>query len=631
MVQTRSQKRKYENYDIETQEIISIQQGNQLIAIIKKKKIDDSIKKKENKDNSNIEEIIEESNFNDKESNFSDKKSNFSDKESNFSDVIKNPIKKYTKKNIDKDFVDDNSTSSKNSQDDYDEFNYLIETIYSGDFFEHIPLEDQKKKLKKNLTVEEIKEFNSQLNIIQDVYRNNGPSVIDILKMKIPLEQKQKLLERLHHFINNEVLSPEYNTNLKFLNTNINVNPELLELENSIKQKAVKELSYKDKILRSKMPFDNKVITYQKLEIMETYEESNSDDFIKYKNWIDSLLSIPFGKYINIPVNKDSSNKELQNYIKSVRETLDKNLSFLEKPKDQIINIVSQMIRNPDCNINAIGLHGVKGTGKSSIGSSIAEALGRPLKMISLGGESDSSSLTGHGFTYVGSQPGRITEILRESKIMNAVVLIDEIDKLSQTHQGKEIIGTLIHLTDSSTNNKYNLDRYYSGIEFDLSKVLFIFTYNDPSKVDKILADRLYKIKVDNYNFKEKLEITNKHLISTILEKLNLQNENISFADDAINYLVQTSSSDEGMRNIKTKIKIILSRINVLLLTNKDDKIINLKYSKLYDYYNNKNTLSDDAIKSKTLIIPKEHIDILLDESISTENDQSYPPFGMYI
>jgi len=318
----------------------------------------------------------------------------------------------------------------------------------------------------------------------------------------------------------------------------------------------------------------------------------------------------------------ESSGDELRDYMKRVRETLDTKLSFLEKPKDQIINIVLQMIRNPDCNINAIGLHGTKGTGKSSIASSIAAALDRPLRTISLGGESDASTLTGHGFTYVGSMPGRFIEILRETKTMSPVILIDEIDKISQTAQGKEIIGTLIHLTDSTTNSKYNYDRYFSGLEFDLSKILFIFTYNDPSKVDPILADRLYKIKVNNYNLKEKLEITNKHLIREVLSKLNLGD--ISFSEDSIKYLVDLSSKDEGMRTIKTKITIILSRINILLLTNESDNIINLKYKKLYSYYHK---------RESPITIPKEHIDILLDESISPDDADPFsePPFGMYI
>ena len=509
--------------------------------------------------------------------------------------------------------------------DPYNRFYDNLDAIYSGDFFERTPIEEKKKEFFEKFPKEQIELLNSELEKMREKYSSDCPSVIDILKMNCSLEQKQKLIERIYAFTNSDILTPEYNSTLKFLTDNIknDMTPDLLELEERILKNAESNSifdSYKKKILKSQMPFENKVIAYKKLEIMDTYEETDTSEHAKYKNWMDVLLSIPFGTYDSLPVNISSTSEDLRSYMKRVRETLDTKLSFLEKPKDQIINIVSQMIRNPDCNINAIGLHGTKGTGKSSIASSIAAALGRPLRTIALGGESDASTLTGHGFTYVGSMPGRFIEILRETKTMSPVILIDEIDKISQTAQGKEIIGTLIHLTDSTTNNKYNYDRYFSGIEFDLSKILFIFTYNDPSKVDPILSDRLYKIKVDNYNQKEKLEITNKHLIRDVLDKLKL--DNISFDDSAIKYLVDQSNKDEGMRTIKTKITIILSRINILLLTNESDNILNLKYKKLYSYYK----------VSDSIVVPKEHLDILLDESISSEKDPfDEPPFGMYI
>ena len=362
---------------------------------------------------------------------------------------------------------------------------------------------------------------------------------------------------------------------------------------------------------------------------METFETSDTSEYAKYKNWIDILLSIPFGIFCNIPVNITSSRLDLQNYIMSVRKTLDLKLSFLERPKDQIINIVSQMIRNPECNINAIGLYGPKGVGKSSVALSIAEALGRPLRTISLGGESDGSMLTGHSFTYVGSCSGRIIEILRETKCNNPIILFDELDKVSEGTHGKEIIGNLIHLTDSTTNNKYNYDKYFAGLEFDLSKVLCIFTYNDPSKVDKILADRLFKIKIDNYSINEKLEITKKHLIKTILNKYKFTDKDLLFPEETINYIVETSKLDHGMRDIKRKFEIIISRINTLLLTNYDNEesndIIKLKYKTLYNYY------KFDKLPINVL---KQHVDIFLTDSITTDKDEdkfSTPPEGMYI
>jgi ATP-dependent Lon protease len=292
------------------------------------------------------------------------------------------------------------------------------------------------------------------------------------------------------------------------------------------------------------------------------------------------------------------------------------------------------MMRNPDFTINAIGLYGGKGLGKTQIVKSISEALHRPYRTISLGGESDSTLLTGHGFTYVGSCPGRIIEILRETKCTNPIILFDELDKVSQTHHGKEIIGNLIHLTDTTTNNKYNYDKYFAGIEFDLSKVLFVFTYNDASKVDPILADRLFKIHVDNYSFKEKLEITKLHIIPNILEQYRFSNKNfISVSDEAVKYIVDSSKSDQGMRDIKRKFEIVVSRVNTLLLTKPEDNIVKLKYKSLYSYYNKDSNIDHGSNgNTSSVCIIKDHIDILLSDSATNDSDNiDKPPFGMYI
>lgn len=930
------------------------------------------------------------------------------DYDDNYDDYDENIVNTKQIKKIIKKSIKINARQSKeflkpSRETEYDTFNELVNSIYDGDFFERVPLEDCKRKLKDTLTEEDLKVLTDELQVIKLYYHANSPSIIDILRMNVSLEQKQKLLEKVHCLVNSDVLTHEYNSNLKFLTSNIsNANdPELMKLEEQILKSSLNSEfadSYRTKILKSKMSFTNKVIAYKKLQIMETYEEKDTSEYAKYKAWMDSLLSIPFGVYNESGITKESPLNDIKDYIKNIRNTLDRKLSFLEKPKDQIINIVTQMMRNPDVNINAIGLHGGPGTGKcmafntpiimfdgtikmvqdiqvgellmgddstprtvltlgsgrdtmykitntngetytvnsehilclkytdskyilddtaknrfkvkwfnnikiktdieyfyyknkdkniilekatvflhdlnenkkcevsvkeylkltaiiknklkgysvpiefskkqltfdpymfgmwlgnncqdrfvipkqdsiikyftenveqyncqlqltensdyiitgdnfvntlekhnlitnkhipniykcnsrknrlellaglidndsylyshtsgyefsqsleheqliddimylarslgfacyknkiktnqtydgttylketwkfcisgkgldeiptlcykidknqrellknvllseitleklpednyygfeldnnhkyvlgnfivthnTSIVESISKALNRPFKMISLGGESDASSLTGHNFTYIGSNPGALIDILRNTSTMNPIVLLDELDKIGETQQGKEIIGTLIHLTDSTTNHKYNHDKYFSGIEFDLSKVLFVFTYNDPSKVDRILADRLFKIKVDNYNFTEKLDITNKHIIPYMLDKFKFNKDDIVFTEKAVKDLVNSSNKADGMRDIKTKIKIILSRINTLFLTNEEDCIVNLKYKKLYPYY-----------KSLPVIIPNEHIDIFLDESISTEKSNEPPPH-MYI
>lgn len=533
-------------------------------------------------------------------------------------DTIQNVLKQVIK-------VDDQSDVSVKERDEYDKYLKNIDSIYEGKFFERVSIDKKKKTLKENVSIEHITKLNEQLDLIREKYKSDVPSVVDVLNMDVDVIQKQKLLENIYKFTNSEILTHEYTSTLKSINDKIKQfqDTELLELERKILATS-DDLQYSDnyreKILRSEMSFNNKVISYKRLEVMDSFEATDTSEYAKYKAWMDIMLSIPYNKMVGNTFSTDvNSSKRI---VKNVREVLDKRLSFLERAKDQIINIVTQTSRNPNFTVNAIGLYGPKGTGKTNLVKSISEALGRPYRTISLGGESDSSLLTGHGFTYVGSCPGRIIEILRETKCTNPIILFDELDKVSETHHGKEIIGNLIHMTDSSTNNKYNYDKYLSGLEFDLSKVLFIFTYNDESKVDPILADRLFKIQVDNYSIKEKLEITKTHLIKSILDQYCFSNDDIQFDDNALNYIVESSKSDQGMRDIKRKFEIIVSRVNTLMLTDPDTDIVRLQYKSLYKYFNN---------VSKPVKILREHIDTLLLDSISNDTNADNPPFGMYI
>lgn len=544
---------------------------------------------------------------------------------SQMQEILKSAVKQLVKKYQadDREFGSDDNGQEENKSP-HDTFLDIVDSIYGGEFFERVPIEERAKKFKKSVGPEEVQKMNEQLLEIKNTYKNSAPSIVDILRMDVPMQHKQKLLEKMHSLANSELLTEEYNRCIKYLATNVsNCDPELVALEESIKRKCEGNtgLSYKQKILKSDMPFENKVIAYEKLQIMETYEDSDTSEYAKYKNWMDTLLAVPFGKTLDLPVNAaTNASEEVCAFISDVRNTLDEEISFLENPKDQIINLVTQMVRNPASGINAIGLYGPKGVGKTSLIKSISKALGRPYRMISLGGESDSSVLTGHGFTYVGSMPGRIIDILKETQCMNPIILVDELDKISGTQKGKEIVGTLIHMTDYSTNNKYNYDRYFSGMEFDISKAIFIFTYNDPQEVDKILADRLFKIKVDSYTFQQKLDIARKHIIPTVLQQFNLQNSDITFSEDTLKAIVNKSAGEEGMRDVKRNIEIVISRVNTLALTKGNrDKVIHLKYNDLAEEY-----------KELPAKVQPHHVDTLLTQTIFSATSSNRPPDFMY-
>jgi ATP-dependent Lon protease len=655
MVHTRNQKRKLEE-DTFDDDVVR-RQGNleidqncgSNISISKKKKI---CKQENDNGNCNEDQITKDVDDDQLEDDF-DIETESSYCSDTDEDIINTNLESLLKRSIVslmKKCTNPAYKKEKKSNDPYDIFITYTNSIYEGDFFERESNENKKCKLKKLYTREEIEKINNELCKIKENYRENAPSIIEILKNNNDIKGKQKLLEKFYHYTNSDILTNDYTNNLSIIqkNTKRYDDPQLETLENEIVKKSSSldfSDDYRERVLRSKMSLHNKILAYKRLDAMESFENTDTSEYAKYKSWMDILLTIPFDEPIvkekgTLPC-IDSVGKgtfddvdtrqgtftdavDIRQGIKNIREILDKRLSFLEKPKDQIINIYTQMMRNNNFSINSIGLYGPKGIGKSSIIKSISEALDRPYRTISLGGESDSSLLTGHSFTYIGSIPGRIIEILRETKCTNPIILFDELDKVSESHQGKEIIGNLIHLTDATTNNKYNYDKYFAGLEFDLSKVLFVFTYNDPKKVDSILSDRLFKINIQNYSLKEKLEITRLHIIPNILEKYNFKDNTIILSDSAIDYIVEKNASDQGMRDINRKIETIISRINTLLLTDESDNIVKLKYKSLYSTFNKNIPLP--------VTILKEHVDILLSDSFTTDMDTlNEPPFGMYI
>lgn len=207
-------------------------------------------------------------------------------------------------------------------------------------------------------------------------------------------------------------------------------------------------------------------------------------------------------------------------------------------------------------------------THNTSIASSIAKALDRPFKIIPLGGTSDSTSLTGHASTYIGSTPGKIVNALIESKCMNPVIVFDECDKTSgdKTNNNSDMTSALIHLTDTTTNSKWNHDHYFANIEFDCSNIIKIFTFNNRENIDPILLDRMCIINLSDYTISEKKKIIIKHFIPKILSEYNFTTQDIIFPDDVIHELCTTLNNKEhGMRLIRQNIDTIVSRINMLL------------------------------------------------------------------
>ena len=304
-----------------------------------------------------------------------------------------------------------------------------------------------------------------------------------------------------------------------------------------------------------------------------------SGEFYKLSKWINGISMIPFGKYKINDYNKDSDKNDIQTHINKCYGDLDNTIYGQYTVKNKIIQVVSQNIINPMSNINIIALQGPPGVGKTSlIKNGLSKIMNKPFHLIPLGGCSDSSTLDGHNYTYEGSTWGKLVNILMQSQCMNPIIYFDELDKISKTPRGKEIVGLLTHLTDPIQNQNY-MDKYYEGIKIDFSKVFFIFSFNNINLIDPILKDRLTIIKYDSYKTNDKIIIAKKYLLPSILNNMGNDNTDYIFDDTVISYLIKNFvDKEEGVRNLKRSFEDIIMKLNLLRFINLNTNKVKFPY-----------------------------------------------------
>ena len=304
-------------------------------------------------------------------------------------------------------------------------------------------------------------------------------------------------------------------------------------------------------------------------DILKKYSENSKIN--KFKTWLNEVdcFVLNWNKY----------GIKKQNYISNVNATLDKSVYGLNEAKNQIKRIIAQWINGKDDGY-VFGFEGPPGTGKTTLAKEgIAHCLKdengkkRPFAFIALGGSTNGSTLEGHNYTYVGSTWGKIVDAIITAKCMNPIIYIDELDKISNTAHGREIIGILIHLTDPSQNTEFS-DRYFAGINIDLSKCLIIFSYNDASKVDRILLDRIHRIKTKPLDKYEKTIIVQEYVIPEMIKIIGFNSTDIILSEDVIHYLINTYTFEAGVRKVKERLFHILRHINLHILM-KSDSFVN--------------------------------------------------------
>ena len=328
-------------------------------------------------------------------------------------------------------------------------------------------------------------------------------------------------------------------------------------------------------LLQADIPVKYKTHAMKKLNSLARMDPS-SGEYFKVKHWVDGFMKIPFGKRSEMPVKMGVSEPaEISSFMESARNQLDGVTYGMEDAKSQIMQLVGQWVSNPSSKGTAIGIKGPMGTGKTTlIKHGVSSILERPFAFITLGGATDSSYLEGHSYTYEGSVWGQIASILMQAGSMNPVIYFDELDKVSDTAKGQEIIGILTHLTDTTQNTEFH-DKYFAGVDFDLSGALFIFSYNDESLVNPILRDRMHVIETKGYNANDKCTIARQFLIPEVENTIGFVEGDITIEDAVLDHIASVyTKSEKGVRNLKRCLENIYAKLNVSRLAGANSSVL---------------------------------------------------------
>lgn len=324
--------------------------------------------------------------------------------------------------------------------------------------------------------------------------------------------------------------------------------------------------------------------------------DPSSGEYFKMRNWLEKATSLPLGIRKEMPVKVDDGPDVCQAFMTRAKRCLDEAIYGQEESKLQILQFIASKITNPQARGMSLLLVGPPGIGKTSlIKQGIAKALDWPFQFISLGGDSDSSTFSGHQMVYEGSHCGKIVNSLVAAKSMSMILMFDELDKISSTPKGEEIQNLLVHLTDPTQNSDFE-DKYLSGIPLDLSQAMFVFSANDINKIDRVLLDRFLIVHLEGYGSKEKMEIAEKFLLPGALKEVNLA-ERIGIPKDVVSHILETYAKEEkGVRELKRCMEQIAQKLNMLRLFNSPDLPFHIK-----DF-------------SLPFILKKDHVDKFLKE-----------------
>ena len=370
-------------------------------------------------------------------------------------------------------------------------------------------------------------------------------------------------------------------------------NQMLAALERKPANAASENLMFR--ILTMNLPVETQQMVMAKYNSLQTLDTS-SGEYFKMRAWLEKVSSLPLGIYKELPVKLEDGSETCGVFMERSRRYLAEAIYGQDEAKMQILQFIAGKIANPTSRGTSLLLAGPPGIGKTSlIRDGIAKAVGWPFQFISLGGDSDASTYTGHQMVYESSHCGKIVNSIVAAKSMSMILMFDEVDKISTTAKGEEVMNLLIHLTDPVQNGDFE-DKYLAGIPLDLSRSMFAFSGNDLGKIDRVLLDRMIVVNLSGYNSKEKLAIAENFVVPGALKEVHLS-EKVHFSKEVLQYLIEKHASEEpGVRGLKRCVEQMVQKINMLRMFNNKDLPFYIKDFQL------------------PFVVKKEHIDLFLKE-----------------
>lgn len=340
------------------------------------------------------------------------------------------------------------------------------------------------------------------------------------------------------------------------------------ELNESQESTGKKKADYRTRVEDSDMPDDIKELVLEEVGKFETMQPASAD-YNVIRNYLDFVLDLPW----SVDADENIS-------ITEARRVLNEDHYGLDKVKDRIIQHLAVMQLKKDKKGSILLLVGPPGTGKTSLGKSIATAMNRKYVRISLGGVRDEAQIRGHRRTYVGALPGRILKAMKDAGTMNPVMVLDEVDKLMVGYSG-DPASALLEVLDPEQNNTFT--DHYLDLPYDLSNVFFVTTANSLESIPRPLLDRMEIIQISSYTATEKFHIAKEHLVRKSMDEHGLSKEDIEIEDDTLKKIIGEYTMEAGVRGLKKKIDTLSRVIAEKVVEHKNDKPHVIKPNDLAD------------------------------------------------